>query len=465
MERLGYFHSPPSPDRRFIGIEDMFNPFSFVGRQIGKGVNYLGQANDDEDAPPFMPQAGRNPINAIFGRRPRLPQAGELPAGELSEMPNIPLPGVNPIDTGQGDRWHAPMVLPQPPSEQVPLSDTRPMSSATLQRPDRIPMPDVPQLPGHSGGPMVPTAENQSRYDYVMSRAKKNPDGTYAGEGGKFKFKRSGGDILMNALAELGQGIASGQGLGGGLGNAAASALGTIINPQAGAERRFDREQLPRIQQQQQQQERDEDRQRAIAMQQVQQQRQQSQGIEDQARAELLRAQASQVGIPKPRTVDLAPMVLPDGTTVLVDKNDPGNAGREYRPFVRPEKPPSALEAQRNAEQEREASEGSVEQIAGDSYSARGGDAYVRSQLPANLREILDNGTTKGRKATTEELADAQDYEEKAIARQKRADLDYTKAEARKTASKMAVGKRPGAASAGGTRSLQELTNKYFGGK
>ena len=349
-----------------------------------------------------------------------------------------------------------PMAKPEMPANNtpLPLSDIRPQQMGQLQAPRPIPRPDVPTLEGRM---VAPGSYDAQRRDYLMQGAKRNPDGTLAeGKDGGIQFKRSGKDIALAALAGLGRG---------GILGAMTGALGATISPKFGREMNWEMYQKPRALEEEGRamQQQMLDRQQALDALRIQRERV---GLDQElAQTDLYKAQAKRALDPAirpqaPRSVRLSPMQMPDGSTVLVDMNDPENAGKEFRA---PMKPLSVNEARTAAEDERLSQEGDPEQIAEDSYQGRGGDQYVYSKLPAPIQQILSTGKANGMDATPEEIARAQQVYRTAIEQERKSILDYTKGAARKKTAQRAVGKRPGPASATGTRSLRELTGKYFG--
>lgn len=435
-------------------INSLFRTPSFNNTDNSNPISALGGLfRKDKKLP--MPTAG--PMPDMTGMPDAQPQASKpiemLPQGRSFEMQ----PSSMPSPTG-----NEPAALPEMwrrnlPSAQapVPLSDIRPQAMGQLQAPKPIPRPDVPTL---SGRMVAPGSYDAQQRDYMMQGVKRNPDGTIAeGKDGGMKFKRSAKDIALAALAGLGTG---------GVLGAAANGAAAAISPRTGREINWNAYQKPRAL---------EEEGRAMQQQQLDRQnaidslRFQREGIgldQERAQTELYKAQTERALNPaiRPqpqRQIRLSPMQLPDGSTVLIDMNDPENVGKEFRPFQRPERQ-SIGDMIRQVNEEQSAVENPT-QISLDSYNARGGDQYVFDRLPERIKQVLKTGKAGEYSATAGEIADAQEAYRRAIKAQKDADLEYTQAEDRKKKAKRVVGMLPGTASAGGTRSLRELTSKYFG--
>lgn len=375
-------------------------------------------------------------------------------------MPDVAPQMSKPIEMPASDNFRLTLPTemrpagPQAAQAPIPLSDVRPQQMGRLEAPREIPRPDVPTLDGRM---VAPGSYDAQKRNYMIDAAKRNPDGSFTpGKDGGIQYKRSGKDIAMAALAGLGKGGVLGAAIGG---------IGATVSPEFGREFNWEMYKKPgaleeegRAMQRQQM-----DRQGMLDALRIQ--REQVGLDQETAQTELYKAQAKKALNPaiQREPVRLTPLQMPDGSTVLVDTANPANEGREFRPIERPQKPVSAPEAAKEAEIERTAAEGDPEQIAEDSYQGRGGDDYVLKRLPLQVQQILATGKVNGMEATPDEIAGAQRVWAQAIERERKSILDYTKGQARTKTSKRAVGKRPGPASATGTRSLRELSSKYFG--
>jgi len=418
--------------------------------------------------PSFNQNADNNPIarlGNLMRPKPKLPMGDrpELPAG-LSPMPEMPAAKPQQIEMPASDNFRLTLPTEMRPAGQamnppapIPLSDVRPQQMGRLEAPQRIPMPNPRLL--DSGREVAPDSIAAQRQEYMLKGAKRLPDGTFdPGKDGGIQYKRSGKDIALAALAGLGKGGVLGAAIGG---------IGAAVSPKFGRELNYDAYEKPRAIEDRQMTMQDDALRRQTMLDALRIQREQVGLDQEKAQTDLYKAQTDKALNPAirpqaPRSVRLSPMQMPDGSSVLVDLNDPENAGREFRPFQRPEKPLSAPEAEKEAEIEQTATEGDPEQIAEDSYQGRGGDQYVFGRLPLQVQQIISTGKVNGMDATPEESAGAQRAWAQAIERERKSILDYTKGQARTKTSKRAVGKRPGPASATGTRSLRELSSKYF---
>jgi len=278
----------------------------------------------------------------------------------------------------------------------------------------------IPRLPGQKGpqieyDPRNPVAVREdARYDFVTDRPGRN---------WKTSLQNAilGGARAYQANPNAGWGNIAGGALGGG--------LGATFNPTEGRNQIFEATQLPRINENLKGQQEFEDRQLK------------RRGIEaDTRRAE---ADAGRYvgeaawGTYDTRTGQPIWQRPPSSAAprrynvngALVDET-----GRVLYQSPEKEKPITMAEA----EAQRAAREGTVEQIAASSYEERGGDDYVKSKLPSMIRGILDTGMVKEsgveREATPQEVMAAQRQFEQAIQQQRQADERYTRGEAKKNA-------------------------------
>jgi hypothetical protein len=400
-------------------------------------------------------------FNPMSGRKP-LPSAGRQLPTVMSDQPQLPAPRA-PLPIGGGSLptqlssmpdpanqiYSRAPRLPRPSMGPLPTSDAQP--STALTRPTMQPMPDIPQLPNRQGPAVPDNPIDRARYDYVMRGAKRTPEGGFAGD--KIQFKRSGKDIGLAALTGLQQG---------GLLGAITGALGGVIDPMGQRERNFDALQLPRLEAQRARQLQEEDRLRLQATQELAMRRGQLGLEQEQAQTDLYKAQAQRALNPAISREDPRRGVFntPRGTLDL----GTGRIIEGTEPLVR-EQRISPTQQLTEAETERAAQEGDVEQITEDSYQGRGGDQYVFSKLQPQIQEIITKGTIDGSPATPQEIEAAQRTYQQAIDRERKNITEYTKGQAKRKTAKRAVGKKSGPASATGTRSLRELESKYFGGK
>jgi len=274
---------------------------------------------------------------------------------------------------------------------------------------------------------------------------------------------------ILQALTGAGLGFLQGAAsnpndpLAAGIGGAATGGAVSAVSPRTGRAVQFEAIQRPRIEErlaseetQRKKQMATEDRARAIRM--------------DEARIGELQAQTKARLQPPQRT---APLIVPPDSAAI----DPATGREIYKAAPK-------VTAPTRDELTIEPSSGkSFEQIARDSYEARGGDAYVRSKLPAWMRQVLekgtmatqdvdDEGTPTGKlveaPADAESIQTAQRALDDAIKRQWEADLQYTRGDvrsralgARKSGSAKPQGQAP---QSGISRPRSQFNSKLFPG-
>lgn len=364
----------------------------------------------------------------------RLPNMGAAPTAPMQ-------PAAPPI------RAQAPQIPPQQPSPtmpepvaplprmasapaNMPRAGMGPMSNAPVPTNDGmidgqlrarapLPMPDIPQLPGHYGDPIRDNPRDRARRDHVMAIAERNPDGTLAGD--KIKFKRNWKDIGLNALMGFVQGAQSNprDPLMAGLGGAATAGIVTGVSPQAGREYQFDTAYAPEFEQRQAEEQKQAETGRKARMSDLQIAELESQVRTNAARELLYQRQAK------------APTEVSRGASIYDEKNQyigtaPWTAGQspEARPrrytingklvdddgnvlFDAGTKEPPLTELTRRAEADLDAEEGTASDIALSSTEARRPE--VIAQAPEPLRSLLTTGKMPdGSDAYTEDITRAQ---------------------------------------------------------
>ena len=441
------------------------NSSSQAGQQFGNNIFSAMRGGDDEegDSPGGIRALGGifGKAGKLFGGKPNLPTAPNTPTATLPMTPgidaqprftgNVQVPegpsllgqsGANAPNLSMED-----ILLRQKMDRQIPaiLGDTEriaqvqsdilnPVSVSNQQGsiiPERnVPRPMIPRLPGQKGpqieyDPRNPVAVREdARYDFVTDRPGRN---------WKTSLQNAilGGARAYQANPNAGWGNIAGGALGGG--------LGATFNPTEGRNQIFEATQLGRINENLKGQQEFEDRQLK------------QRGIEaDTRRAEAMARRADAdagryVGEAAWGTYDTRTgqpiWQRPQGQTssaaprryningALVDET-----GRVLYQSPQKEKPITMAEA----EAQRAAEEGSVEEIAASSYEGRGGDDYVKSKLPPMIQSILNTGMVKEggveREATPQEVMAAQRQFEQAIRQQRQADERYTRGEAKKNA-------------------------------
>ena len=168
------------------------------------------------------------------------PMTPGIPGGEMMRPGSGPTPVSLPTAERTPLRPLIPSAAPAVPAPEGLEGMREQLGQASAASMNRAGV-DLPAL-SKNGRPTAYSPMEAARYDAGMKRAKRDEAGNLTG-----KFKRSKGDIFMNALHGFAQGAQSG-GIFGGLGGAAAGAIGSAVNPAAGAQYRFDNEEAPRFQ-------------------------------------------------------------------------------------------------------------------------------------------------------------------------------------------------------------------------
>jgi len=448
---------------------------SQAGQQFGNSIFGAMRGGDDEegDSP-----GGIRALGGIFGKagklfsgKPNLPTAPNTPTATLPMTPGI---DAQPRFTGNVQVPEGPSLLGQSGASAPNLSMEDILQRQKLDRqlaymstegrdapasvtsqqtgvlPERAlpPRPIIPRLPGQKGpqieyDPRNPVAVREdARYDFVTDRPGRN---------WKTSLQNAilGGARAYQANPNAGWGNIAGGALGGG--------LGATFNPTEGRNQIFEATQLPRINENIKGQQEFEDRQLK------------QRGIEaDTRRAEATARRADadagryvgeapwgtydtrtgQIITPRPQgaSTTARPRFVQgvvDGKPGYYDPQEMSAKGKIVEPYVKPEKEKPMTMAE--AEAQRAAREGTVEQIAASSYEERGGDDYVKSKLPPMIRGILDTGMVKEngveREATPQEVMAAEQRFRQAIQQQRQADERYTRGEAKKNAAAERSGK------------------------
>jgi hypothetical protein len=451
-----------------------------IGKGIGRGVRRLGELGEDDDqvglyrTPDFNPNAGRDSGRSMIdvARGPRVIEdfvtaaEDDARADSLLERRNLPIPLPSPPG-GPPPLTPAPSLnelrtaLPSLPSRPSPPLAAPPAAPKAV--PDLVPDMDldrrnlpIPRLPGHSGGPIPFNSIDAAKYDKVMSHAKRDAEGNFT-RGFNRDWKTVAQNVLRGAAMAAGSARPGEDPLGRALGGALTAGAGSAINPQAGYEFAFDVGQRPRMEAETARERAEKDRMIAEIFNQAK--------LDDlRATTEERRSQAQKNRLPtrEPRpTPAWRQVVGPDGQPILVDMNAPENRRKVFTSYVKPADPkspapPTAAELAVDPE-----SGMSVEEMADASYNTRGGDRYVFDRLPARTRQILStgknavDGTT--RNATQAEIDDAQKEFERAVGRQRKTDLDYTRGVIRRKRVGGSRNKASASASSQPTANLKDL--------
>lgn len=371
------------------------------------------------------------------------------------------------------------------PPEQMRAS--RPMN-------DRREDVAVPRLPGEPGEPMAYTPGRAARYDYNMA-IRKGDDGKtyhYDNDGNPVdnKAKRRFADVLKGIALGAVQGAQASpeNRLAGLIGGAAVGGAGTAISPATGRDYQFDQMYAPEFRRQEAEDNARADRARKIEEDRIQMENRQANtdytkahtkatiaGMKDadmqrqieESKLRWYQARQKAIESGKSTTADLVDddgitrkyLVFGDGSKQLL-----GNSVKGL-PKTATGRPLTASEAQKQAELERTANQGTPEAIAESSLQAR--MPSLRASLPAPVREIVESGTItragRTRPATATEVKQANEIFNKRVEQERKAILADTRSKARQQAAQGALEKlKPGASSVGQqTRNVGDLL-KYF---
>jgi hypothetical protein len=309
---------------------------------------------------------------------------GLLPYNDEEERRRrMVLPGISP---------NKPPILPRPIS--------RPLEPRDMPR-GPLPGADPSALPDDAPRLSRPEALAQAKHTYMADTPGR------------------GKSAILNALRGFVGGMATGGGLGAGLGGALAGGAYGAIDPRGARAARFEMEERPRVLERFALEDVDEER-----------QRRQAAGALD---AEYKQAQIDKLRQPAPLPRPRPPVRSDRG---LYDP-DAGRIIPGTEPLPKPQ-PPTAAEQTIDPDDDL-----SVEEKADASYQGKGGDQYVLKTLPARTRQILTDGTVTEegavdaegniipgkttRQADADEIEAAQQAWDRAIARQRKVDLDYTR--------------------------------------
>jgi hypothetical protein len=338
----------------------MFNPLALLavtGRTAAQGVKRLPQTLNPEDADALVkPTPGINPsakMPPLTGYWSRADMAG-LPDASMVNPP-LATPSFNPAEALSS------------PKNVNPGIDT-----------SGVGVP-VPPLPGRPGGPRPYDPVTKAQYDYVIEGAKRDADGNLTGG-----FKRSWKDSLKAALIGAGQGAQASPGnpLAGMLGGALGAGVGTAINPMAGREMVFDATIAPGMLAEQQRAQQAAQFRAALEKEQLDQQYRQAQIGRIEHQNQMEQAEATR------RALEAEAKAKREGFTSVAPGATLYNTVTGQPVYTAPGRERQMSMA--DAEGERAAEEGSVEEIAASSTDAR--HEEIISKLPPKFRDILTKG-------------------------------------------------------------------------
>lgn len=175
--------------------------------------------------------------NAALARTPGFVPDGAAKAGGI--LPGASRPSLPALSAPT--RGIIPTAPQQMPGQMPPAKTMQDTFSMDM---DRRGVP-LPALPGESSAKPYSRME-EARYDHHRSRMRQPGDEKYDGTG---QYKRSGKDVLRNALIGFFQGAAADprNPLGAGLGGAFVGGIGSTISPQGGAEYGFNTMVRPQV--------------------------------------------------------------------------------------------------------------------------------------------------------------------------------------------------------------------------
>lgn len=381
----------------------------------------LANPNARLTTPGINPRVKMPPLTGYWSRAD---QAG-LPDA-LSANPPLATPNFNPAEALS------------PPKSVNPGLD---MSGAGVP---------VPQLPGRPGGPRPYDPVTKAEYDYVMQGAKRDEAGNLTGG-----FKRSWKDALTAALVGAGQGAqASPQyPLAGMLGGALGAGLGAAINPMAAREMVFDAVIAPRMMAEQQRAQQEAQLRAALEQAALNQQYKQAQIGRIDVQNQMDKAEAARRALEAEAKARREGVITVAPSAALYDLA----AGKPV--FIAPGRPQAEKPvSMADAEAERTAEEGSVEEIAAASTDARRDE--IIASLPPKFRDILTKGyyeanvpavdaegnpiagqvTRQRMTPSDEEMMAAQKAFDQAYDRLLRQNIQYTRGVARRKAAERRLG-------------------------
>jgi hypothetical protein len=356
-----------------------------------------------------------------------MPLGGLLPYPDnrrrrLLEDPLSPNSPLGATDSAPRRPADLPAIIVDPFGEQIPTAPTTAKApDIGILRPPR-PGPSLPSLgepptaPGMRGAALPPvsalpatdaslaraaTVPNLSRYDQLQGAK----DVWMLGTEGRGKAGLKG--VLRGAAAGLQSG-----GLAGGLGGALVGGLGGLISPRRIREMEFEERVRPRILERFAYEDADRARQMQQAQAEAAQAMQQAQIDNIRSQIESRRAQDAL----NQQTAN-QPILVPEGGTVF----DP----RTQKPVFTSPRRPDPDDPSLDIEPE---SGKSADQIAIESYNARGGDAYVLSRLPQRQQDLITGAITD---ADPSEVSAALRAFEAAKQRQLEMDKAYTRGDVR----------------------------------
>jgi hypothetical protein len=403
--------SPPKPEVR--SLED-----SVANAERGAAANFGADAGGYSRGPLLRPPAEASDYPELTGPAPYLP--------------NVPMASP---DLASG-------------SAAPPLAPASAMAPRNLER-SEVP---IPALPGQAGGPLAYDPVKAAKFDYVMQGAQRDEDRNILSKDQGGGFKRNWKDVAKNALIGAGRQIAANprDPIGAAIGGALVGGAGTAINPEKGREFTFDQVEGPRMERDIEKQRRE--RQQAAEETFKEAQRKQIEAQTNKTNHDVDSDKARDRYIPlaggalydtKDQTLVVQPAEkttkptfhnVPAGTTVL------GSDGKTvYTSPAKPEKPMSLGDA----ETERAADEGSVDQITNDSMEGRRSALF--SKLPPDYQKALNDPE----KADTDTLAKAQRAFDQMWKDEYGRVRRYTEGEAKKKAGLIRAGRRPQSSSTG----------------
>lgn len=445
-------------------------------------LSLFTRATEKQPPQPVQQTGGAVPRTAIEASG-HLPSPASGMGGAVAPV-QLPPPGLMP-------RYAPPEV------EDNRLSITPPKTPTSMGPNDDRRNVAIPRLPGEKGDPRPYDPIEAARYDYLLPRIPTTKGTITLGDGSTAETltarKPTTGERLKAGLKTAGLGMLQAiatappnsnlnQMLGRAIGGAGGGFAGGAISPKGAAELQFNTFQRPALEAEEQQ--RKEREKEQMALRKAALEFEYRKALTDKARTTTI-APGNTVLRPgeEPYTAPNKPQAAPrpaashivqgvvDGVPGFYDAND-AEIRSKIQPMPKvgaPGRGVGTKAAMDQAEVERLAAEGSVEQIADDTLKSRMDS--IRAALPGLHREILEKGTVtsaggRTRSATSQEKQQAQRAFDEAIARERRTVLANVRGEAKKKnaarAREIQSGSPSGASDASQPRSLRGLREQYL---
>jgi len=363
----------------------------------------------DPDAPSTP---GFDPAEALAQR----PSAKPVTPGFNPDAPGPPLTGYWNPDAPMPpviERQNPPMVTPAfNPAEALNAP------AAMSPKPEQPPPHWYKTTPGKSvgGAPLQSAEEGDFLHERGMIRPKN-----------KFSFKERLIEGLKSGAVGALQGLAQTGNWKGALGGFAGGAGAGAYDPRVGARMRFSSTVEPGLAAQRQHEQQEAEARAALENRQLDNRYREAQVGRIDLQNQMDRAEEARRALEAESKAKRGGFIETSPGATLYDVNTGKPAfTAPGRPQAQAERKPSG------AELTVDPSTGlSVEEMAEASYQNRGGDGYVLSKMPADIRRVLENEIVvedgQERRATRKEITAARSDLDRAIKRQRDTDLRYTR--------------------------------------